>query len=106
LSPSVPFAEKARAHGGEAEYLPLKAMIEEFGGTVVWDSRTQSAQVKRDSTVVTVKPGLAEVLVNGKPVQLKAPVVNKNGKSRKRPGCGIGYTGRNEHSNGQRMSSC
>lgn len=78
-TPSVPFAQKASAHGGEAEYLPLKPMVEEFGGTVVWDSKTQTAQVKRDGTIVSLKPNLAEVQVNGKAVKLEAPVVNKNG---------------------------
>ncbi|MFD2370666.1 primary-amine oxidase [Brevibacillus sp. GCM10020057] len=79
LSPAVPLAEKAHAHGGEAEYLPLKAMVEEFGGTVAWDSATQSAIVKRDGTVVTVKPNQSLAIVNGSAVKLEAPVVNKNG---------------------------
>ncbi|MED4752813.1 primary-amine oxidase [Brevibacillus choshinensis] len=78
-APSVPFVERVSAHGGEAEYLPLKPMVEEFGGTVAWDSKTQTAQVKRDGTIVTLKPNLAEVQVNGKTVKLEAPVVNKNG---------------------------
>ncbi|WP_301171931.1 primary-amine oxidase [Brevibacillus nitrificans] len=79
LSPSVPFAPKANAHGGEAEYLPLRPMVEEFGGTVAWDSKTQTAQVKRSGTIVTLKPNQSQVLVNGSSVQLEAPVVYKNG---------------------------
>ncbi|RNB80349.1 primary-amine oxidase [Brevibacillus nitrificans] len=79
LSPSVPFAQKANAHGGEAEYLPLRPMVEEFGGTVAWDSKTQTAQVKRSGTIVTLKPNQSQVLVNGSSVQLEAPVVYKNG---------------------------
>lgn len=79
LSPSVPFVPKANAHGGEAEYLPLRPMVEEFGGTVAWDSKTQTAQVKRSGTIVTLKPNQSQVLVNGSSVQLEAPVVYKNG---------------------------
>ncbi|MFJ9499187.1 primary-amine oxidase [Brevibacillus centrosporus] len=79
LSPSVPFAQKANAHGGEAEYLPLRAMVEEFGGTVAWDSKTQTAQVERSGTIVTLKPNQSQVLVNGTSIQLEAPVVYKNG---------------------------
>ncbi|MED1795771.1 primary-amine oxidase [Brevibacillus nitrificans] len=79
LSPSVPFAPKANAHGGEAEYLPLRPMVEEFGGTVAWDSKTQTVQVKRSGTIVTLKPNQSQVLVNGSSVQLEAPVVYKNG---------------------------
>ncbi|MDR7314559.1 primary-amine oxidase [Brevibacillus nitrificans] len=79
LSPSVPFAQKAHAHGGEAEYLPLRTMVEEFGGTVAWDSKSQTAQVKRSGTIVTLKPNQSQVLVNGTSVQLEAPVVYKNG---------------------------
>ncbi len=77
--PSAPFVGKVSAHGGEAQYLPLKPMVEEFGGTVVWDNNTQTAQVKRGGTIASLKPNLAEVQVNGKTVKLEAPVVNKNG---------------------------
>lgn len=79
LSPSVPLAMQANAHGGEAEYVPLKPLVEAFGGTVTWDSGTRTAQIKRDGTVVTLTPDQAEALVDGKVVKLEAPVVNQNG---------------------------
>ncbi|WP_232695885.1 copper amine oxidase N-terminal domain-containing protein [Brevibacillus daliensis] len=65
----VPFSDKAAAHGGEAEYVPLRTVIENVGGTLEWDKTTKSILVKKDGTIVYVTPNSAEALVNGKTVK-------------------------------------
>lgn len=59
--------------------LPLKKTLEQFGATVRWDSYAGVYTIQRNSTLVRVKPGSRAALVNGKPLQLEVPVVNRRG---------------------------
>ncbi|RXT07189.1 stalk domain-containing protein [Ammoniphilus sp. CFH 90114] len=80
LSTAIPSV--AYAHGGgEADYVPLKATLENFGAKVQWDAFTGTINISRDGYVVRVKPGSKEAIVNGKSIQLDAPVTLKKGVS-------------------------
>ena len=45
--------------------VPLRVTMENAGCTVLWDSETRTAIVKKDSTVVKVPIGESYILVNG-----------------------------------------
>ncbi|MFS0919572.1 stalk domain-containing protein [Brevibacillus sp. 179-C 1.1 NHS] len=80
VMPSIaPFSNTANAHGGEAEYVPLRTAVENVGGTLEWDQTTNTILVKKGGTTVRITPNSAEALVNSKTVQLEAPVVSKEG---------------------------
>lgn len=72
-------APPVQAHGSAAEMVPLKKTLEDFGATVRWDSFAGVYTLSRNSTMVRVKPGAKTALVNGQALQLKAPLVMKNG---------------------------
>lgn len=67
------------AHGGEAEYVPLKTTLETFGATVKWDSFSETFQIQKNSTIVRVKANSNIALVNGKELELEGPVLMKSG---------------------------
>ncbi|WP_390348443.1 primary-amine oxidase [Variovorax boronicumulans] len=71
--------EPARAHGGAAHMVPLKKTVEDFGGTLRWDSFANVFTVARNGTLVRLKPGSKTALVNGQPMQLDVPVVVRKG---------------------------
>ncbi len=50
--------------------LPLRALIETLGGTVVWDARTRTATVTLQSRTVSVTIGNPTGVVNGKKVPI------------------------------------
>ncbi|MCI3918755.1 primary-amine oxidase [Paenibacillus sp. TRM 82003] len=81
LSPFAPFAAPAKAHGGAAEYVPLKATLEEYGASVKWDDYTGTIRIVKDGTTVRVKPGSSEAMVNGARVHLGAPIKVEGGTS-------------------------
>lgn len=69
----------AYAHGGAEEFIPLRSTLEEFGATVKWDRFSGIITINRNGTIVRLKPGSNDALVNGQAVKLSAPVVIKNG---------------------------
>ncbi|WPG37076.1 primary-amine oxidase [Variovorax sp. EBFNA2] len=71
--------EPARAHGGAAHMVPLKKTVEDFGGTLRWDSFANVFTVARNGTLVRLKPGSKTALVNGQPMQLDVPVTIRKG---------------------------
>ena len=73
VEPSVGYA-----HGGEAEYVPLKTTLEDFGATVKWDSFSKTIQIQKNSTIVRVKANSNIALVNGEELKLEGPVLIKD----------------------------
>ncbi len=70
----------AHAHGTAARMLPLQKTLEDFGATVRWDAYANVYTIARNSTVVRVRPGAHEALVNGRPLRLSVPVVLRGGR--------------------------
>ena len=68
------------AHGAAAKMVPLKKTLEDFGATVRFDRFSNVFTISRNSTLVRVKPGSREALVNGAPLQLDVPVILRKGK--------------------------
>ena len=73
-------AHPAHAHGAPARMVPMVKTLEDFGATVRWDAFAKVYSIQRNSTMVRVKPGSRDALVNGKPVTLGAPVTLREGK--------------------------
>lgn len=72
--------QTASAHGGgEYEYVPLKTTLENFGADFKWDSATQTIVITKDGQSVQIKDKSQEAIVNGKSVDLDAPVKIENG---------------------------
>ena len=69
------WAPTANAHGGAAEMVPLKATLEEFGATVKWDDYSDVFTIAKDGAFVKVKPNTKVAVLNGKRIELEAPVV-------------------------------
>ncbi len=70
----------AHAHGTAARMLPLQKTLEDFGATVRWDAYANVYTIARNSTVVRVRPGAHEALVNGRPLRLSVPIVLRGGQ--------------------------
>ncbi|MDM0112901.1 primary-amine oxidase [Variovorax sp. J22R133] len=70
----------AMAHGAAAHMVPLAKTMEDFGATLRFDRFSNVFTISRNSTLVRVKPGSREALVNGAPLQLDVPVVMRKGK--------------------------
>ncbi|WP_116475773.1 primary-amine oxidase [Zobellella maritima] len=67
----------AQAHGGTDEFVPLQATLEDFGATVKWDDFANTFTITKNSTLVRAKPDSNRVLINGRPLELEAPVLMK-----------------------------
>jgi len=82
LSGNAPFAAPAAyAHGGEPEYVPLRPLMEQFGAEIKWDDFSKTIQITKNSTIVRLKPNSSAALVNGKSLELEAPVIIKDGSA-------------------------
>ncbi|WP_295461379.1 primary-amine oxidase [uncultured Pseudomonas sp.] len=71
----------AQAHGAAAEMVPLRSTLEDFGATVRWNDYTQVFTLVKDGAYVEVKPNSKVALVNGKRLELHAPVVFRHGEA-------------------------
>lgn len=69
------------AHGQAAEMLPLYQNMRDFGAKVVKDEFTNSYTISKGSMIVRAKPNQDTVLVNGKPLKLSVPLMEKNGQA-------------------------
>ncbi|WP_218510333.1 primary-amine oxidase [Variovorax sp. dw_308] len=69
----------AMAHGGAAHMVPMTKTLEDFGASVRFDRFSNVYTINRNGTLVRVKPGSREALVNGQPLQLDVPVVMRKG---------------------------
>ncbi|MEZ5706460.1 MAG: primary-amine oxidase [Burkholderiaceae bacterium] len=67
------------AHGAAAKMVPLAQAAKAADASVQWDSYAQVYTLRRNSTLVRIKPGARTALVNGKPLQLSAPLTLKKG---------------------------
>ncbi|WP_010243902.1 WG repeat-containing protein [Acetivibrio cellulolyticus] len=54
--------------------LPIRAIFEELGATVTWDSKTQTAIGEKDGKKVMLKLNNKNAQIDGKPVTLDVPV--------------------------------
>ncbi|MFT4100073.1 MAG: primary-amine oxidase [Burkholderiaceae bacterium] len=69
----------ALAHGGAAHMVPLREAMRDFGATVRWDGFAKVYTIDRNGTLVRLKPGSRDVLVNGQPTRLDVPVTMRKG---------------------------
>ncbi|MDF2924954.1 MAG: hypothetical protein K0R57_3868 [Paenibacillaceae bacterium] len=71
---AVPAAQKEAA-----VTVPLRIAAESLGAMVEWDELEQSVRISRDKTVIVVKIGEENALVNGEPVSMRgrAELVNE-----------------------------
>ncbi|MDO4300873.1 MAG: copper amine oxidase N-terminal domain-containing protein [Clostridia bacterium] len=59
--------------------VPMRTIFERMGATVEWNSATSTIFAEKDSTVISVKLWSNKALVNGKTIELPAPVIMENG---------------------------
>ncbi|ANF83201.1 tyramine oxidase (plasmid) [Acinetobacter sp. NCu2D-2] len=74
------FSQQVLAHGQAAEMVPLYQNMSDFGAEVKKDDFTNTYTISKGSVVVRAKPNSDTVLVNGKPLKVSVPLVEKNGK--------------------------
>ncbi|GLX70285.1 primary-amine oxidase [Paenibacillus glycanilyticus] len=70
-------APTAEAHGGSEDFVPLRTTLEEFGATVKWDNFSGTITITKNSTIVKVKQNSNIALINGKRLEMEAPVIMK-----------------------------
>lgn len=71
--------QTASAHGGAEEFISLRETLAEFGATVKWDAFSKTITINKNGTIVKVKPGSDDALINGQAFKLEAPVTVKQG---------------------------
>lgn len=74
------FNQQAFAHGQAAEMVPLYQNMDDFGAHVKKDDFTNTYTISKGSLIVRAKPNSDTVLVNGKPLKVSVPLIEKNGK--------------------------
>lgn len=57
-----------------ATYVPLRAIAETLNSKVSWDGDSKAITVQRNGRTAELTVGSDEVLVDGKPITLSAPV--------------------------------
>lgn len=55
-------------------YVPLRAIVEKLGGTVVWDENEQSIRVARNGLAAVLTVGSDKAVINGENIVLGGPV--------------------------------
>jgi hypothetical protein len=60
--------------------VPLRFAGEALGATVRWEDESSSAILMQGTLVVRVQPGSRTMLVNGTPIMMDVPAVNKGGR--------------------------
>lgn len=61
----VEFADQAPANIDGRVLVPIRAVAEKMGAEVLWDEQTQTAQVKKDDTNVSLTINNSDITVNG-----------------------------------------
>lgn len=61
--------------------VPLRAVAEQIGGDVTWNSDTQTVIITKDSTVIEITPNSMTALVNGAPVEMNLPAAVTCGRT-------------------------
>ncbi|WP_078414589.1 copper amine oxidase [Priestia abyssalis] len=80
---SLFYKNRAFAHGGEVESVELDTALEGTGATVrsnFWSFFTDTITIKKDDTVIKIKPGSNKANVNDDVIKLESPVTKKDGK--------------------------
>lgn len=72
--------QQVHAHGQAAEMVPLYQNMSDFGAHIKKDEFTNSYVISKGSLTVRAKPNSDTVLVNGKPLKLTVPLLEKNGQ--------------------------
>lgn len=76
----VKFDAPAYIKGG-VTLVPLRAISEELGAEVSWDSETQTVTIEKDDTIIQITANSTTALVNGEPVELSQPAVTNCGRT-------------------------
>ncbi|EPF79767.1 primary-amine oxidase [Acinetobacter rudis] len=79
--PMLMMGQQALAHGQAAEMLPLQQAMQAVGATVEHDRYSGIYTISKNSTYVKVKADAASILVNGQPLNITVPVIEKNGQA-------------------------
>ena len=74
-------SQQVHAHGETAEMVPLYQNMSDFGAHVKKDDFTGSYTISKGSLTVRAKPNSDTVLVNGKPLKVSVPLLEKNGQA-------------------------
>lgn len=61
--------------------VPLRAVAEQVGGDVTWNSDTQTVTVTKGDTVIEITPSSMTALVNGVPVEMNLPATVTCGRT-------------------------
>lgn len=61
--------------------VPMRTIFEKLGANVAWDDTTRTITVKKGTTVITMKPGVASAIVNGQTVTLEVPSLIYNNRT-------------------------
>ena len=61
--------------------VPLRAIAEQIGGDVIWNSETQTVTITKNDTVIEITPGSMTALVNGVPVEMNLPATVTCGRT-------------------------
>ncbi len=77
----IGLSQQLHAHGEAAEMVPLYQNMSDFGANVKKDDFTGSYTISKGSLTVRAKPNSNTVLVNGKPLKVTVPLLEKNGQA-------------------------
>ncbi len=61
--------------------LPIRAVAESIGGTVVWDEKARTVTVEKGNRGVIITIGFDTALVNGNSIELDSPAYIENGRT-------------------------
>ncbi|WP_171304542.1 primary-amine oxidase [Acinetobacter proteolyticus] len=79
----IPFfiPTKSTAHDQEAKMLPLNDIMHSVGAKVEHDSYSNLYVITKNSTYVKIKPNSKTIYVNGKPLEIEIPVIEKQNQA-------------------------
>lgn len=79
--PMLLLGQQALAHGQAAQMVPLQQAMQSAGASVEHDAYSGVYTISKNSTYVKIKADAKSILVNGKPLEITVPVVEKNGQA-------------------------
>jgi len=79
--PMLLLGQQALAHGQAAEMVPLQQAMQAVGASVEHDRYSGIYTISKNSTYVKVKADTSSILVNGQPLNITVPVIEKNGQA-------------------------
>lgn len=61
--------------------VPLRFLVESFGGVVNWHEETREAEVIYKNNIITIALGSDSILVNGSPIKIDSPAMVKDDRT-------------------------